>query len=147
MGVDIPPHEDSQWQPDEQNVLQDEFDKQPQWWGWQRGRGTERQNNKVHDDKNAKSIQERANNHIATQERTSVSAVNKNASHDRDHDEVKDQPKQGSGKSACKGGFTHYAGGCILQYANKWILKNQPKNDSLLDHKMEKTCDKPADQS
>ena len=45
LGVGIPPDEQSQRQPDEQNVLQDEFDEQPQGWSWQRGRGAERQDN------------------------------------------------------------------------------------------------------
>jgi hypothetical protein len=40
MGVEIPAYKNSQRQPDEQDVLQDEFDAQPQWWSWQRRRGT-----------------------------------------------------------------------------------------------------------
>ena len=58
-------------------MLQDEFDEQPQWWSWQRRRGAERQNDKVHYDEDAKPIQDRAKDDIATQERNSVNAENK----------------------------------------------------------------------
>jgi hypothetical protein len=141
----IPLHKDSQRQPNEQNVLQDEFDAQPQWWSWQRRRGAERQNDKVHYNENAKPIQDRARDDMATQERNSVNAENENASHNRNHHEIKDQSKQGSGESACKGGLTHYAAGYKLQLVNHWSLKDQPKNDSLLDQKMEKTRDNATD--
>ena len=76
----VPPHEYSQRQPNEQDVFQNDLNEEPRGWSWQRRRGAERQNNQVHDDKNAKSIQERARDDIMAQERNSVGAQDKNAS-------------------------------------------------------------------
>jgi hypothetical protein len=59
---------------------------------------------------------------MLAQERNSVGAQDKNASHNSGHEKVKDQPEQGSGESACEGGVTHCSTCHILQYTNQWVL-------------------------
>ena len=42
IGVSIPPHKDSQWEPDEQDVFQNDFNEQPHGRSRQCRRGAER---------------------------------------------------------------------------------------------------------
>ena len=62
-------------------MFQDDLNEEQRGWSWQRRRGAERQNNQVHYDEDAKSIQERARDDMSAQERNSVDAQDKNANH------------------------------------------------------------------
>ena len=114
IGAVIPLDEQSQRQPDEQDMFQNDLDEQPHGWGWQRGRGAEWQDNKVHDNENAKSIQERANDGVAAYESNPLGALDKNTGNYKGKEEVKEHPEQGGGGAACEGGFTQCTAGYIL---------------------------------
>jgi len=96
-------------------VFQNDLDQESHWRGRQDSRGAERQDNKVHHNKDAESIQERANDDVFPQEGNSVRVEDKNASDDNGYNEFKDQPEQGGTESACINGVTHCAAGYILQ--------------------------------
>ena len=143
--VSIPPDEQSEWQSDEQDMFQHDLDEEPYGRSGQRRRSAERQNDKVHDNKNAKSVQERARNDMLAQERNSVGAKDKNAGHNSGHDEVKDQPEQGSGESPFEGGVSHCSACHLLQHGNKGIVFKDAKYEPRLDDQMECAGNQSAD--
>jgi len=67
-------------------MFQNDLDQQPRGWRRQDNRSTERQENKVHHNKDAESIQERTNDDIFPQEGNSVCAEDKNTRDDNGHD-------------------------------------------------------------
>ena len=64
----IPPHEYSQRQSYHDNVFYERLDEPGQGWNWQRRRRAEGCYDHVHDNEDAKAIQQRAGNGIAAQE-------------------------------------------------------------------------------
>ena len=86
---------------------------------WYRWRCAEWEYNIVQYNENAKSIEERAKDYIATQERNSVGTQDENASDYKTDEKVNEQPEQGGGESTCECGIAHCAAGHILYYENK----------------------------
>jgi hypothetical protein len=64
-------------------MLYNRLNEPRQDWRWYWGCCTERGYNHIHDNENAKSIQERTNDNIAAQERDAVSGQNENTSDDK----------------------------------------------------------------
>jgi len=120
-------------------MFYDVLDKPRHGWSGYRRCRAERCYNHVHDNENAKSIQERARDGIAAQERNSVGAQDKNAGDYKGYEEVNEHPEQGGGDSAFECGIAQYAAGYILRYNNKRSLCKETINDPLLDYQVDDT--------
>lgn len=104
---------------------------------WHRWRGTEWKYNIVEYNENAKSIEKRAKDYIAAQERNSVDTQDENTSDYKTDEKVNDQPEQAGSQSTCECGIAHRTAGHILDHDNKWPLAKKTKNETILDDQME----------
>src|SRR6266508_6090145 len=128
-------------------MFDDHLDELEHGWNGYRRRRAERHNNKVHDNEGAKSIQERASDGIAAQERNSLGAQDKNAGNDKGYQEVNEYPEQGGGDSAFECGIAQYAAGDILRHSNKGGLSKDTINKPLLDYQLDDTDNHSAERN